>query len=262
MVGRHALDVETGVRIPVPEPTIRLMITSDRRTIFVVTPTYNEKDNLPLLVEKIFNLKIPNLTLVIVDDNSPDGTGKLADKLAESYPIQVIHRSQKLGLGTAYTTAFEQILKEKPNYIIQMDADLSHDPTMIPKMLESITTCDVVIGSRYVKAGGIENWNWSRRLISRFGNLYARLILNLPYRDLTGGFKCWRRKVLEKIDFNALSSIGYNFQIETTYRAHKLGCKIKEIPIIFSERKVGDSKFNASIILESFIKVLLLRLRG
>lgn len=238
------------------------MPNSDPPKISIATPTYNEKDNLPVLAEKIFNLNIPNLTLVVVDDNSPDGTGELADKLAESYPIKVIHRPQKLGLGTAYTTAFEQILKEKPEYIIQMDADLSHDPIMIPKMLKNITTCDVVIGSRYVKNGGIENWSWPRRLISRFGNIYARLILNLPYRDLTGGFKCWRREVLEKIDFNSLSSIGYNFQIETTYRAHKLGFKIKEIPIIFSERKIGASKFNASIILESFIKVLLLRFRG
>jgi len=231
-------------------------------SIFIVTPTYNERANLETLVNKIFNLGIAGLTLVIVDDNSPDGTGALAEELAKKYPIQVIHRPQKMGLGTAYVEGFKVVLRQAQNklaYIIQLDADLSHDPAIIPEMLSKIKNCDVVLGSRYIKGGRIENWDFFRKLISRFGNIYARFILGLPYRDLTGGFKCYRRKVLENIYLDSLSSVGYNFQIETTYRAHKKGYKICEISISFTERKTGASKFNLGIILESFWKVLLLR---
>lgn len=230
--------------------------------VFVVTPTYNEKDNVEFLVRKIFSLGIPNLEMVIVDDNSPDGTGRIAEELAKIYPMRVIHREKKMGLGTAYVAAFKTLLGEKLDYIIQMDADLSHNPADIPRFIEKASKHDVVLGSRYVKGGSIKNWDFLRKLISRFGNFYSRFILWVPYRDLTGGFKCYRKAVLASLDLDSLSSLGYNFQIETTYKAHQLGHKIHEIPITFTERKSGDSKFNLGIIIESFLKVILLRLRG
>jgi len=226
----------------------------------VVIPTYNERENLREIVERIAALKIPNLHMVIVDDNSPDGTGKLADELANTYPLRVIHRPYKLGLGKAYTAAFEDILRrEKPDYIVQMDADLSHNPAAIPQFLREIKNYDMVLGSRYAPGGTIKNWNRARKWISHFGNAYARTILNLPYHDLTGGYKCYKRRVLETMDLASLSSVGYNFQIETTYKAHKKGYRISETPITFTERKEGASKFDLPIIIESFIKVLLLR---
>lgn len=229
--------------------------------ICVVIPTYNERENLPVLVEKIFALKIPDLHLMVIDDNSPDGTGRIADELRNKYPITVIHREQKSGLGKAYAQGFRS-LPTDTEIVIQMDADLSHDQAVIPVMLEKIITCDVVLGSRYIEGGKIENWNFFRRMISKFGNVYARIILALPYHDLTGGFKCFRREVLSKIDLDSVSSVGYNFQIETTYAAHKKGFKICETPIIFTERKIGESKFNLWIIIESFLKVLTLRFRN
>lgn len=230
--------------------------------IEVVTPTYNEKNNLETLVHKIFALRIAGLALTVVDDNSPDGTGQLADALAKVYPIQVIHRQQKSGLGTAYVEAFQSILQKKPDYIIQLDADLSHDPRDIPRLLEEIEQCDLVLGSRYIPGGNIRNWSLSRRLISRFGNLYANAVLFIPFRDLTGGFKCYRREVLEQIGLDTLSSVGYNFQIETTYRAYKKGFRIREMPIIFTERTAGSTKFDFNIIWESFVKILNVRFRG
>ncbi len=229
--------------------------------VYVVIPTYNERENLPALVEKIFALKIPDLRLMVVDDNSPDGTGRIADELRQKYPVTVIHRAEKSGLGKAYVQGFESLPPEA-EIVIQMDADLSHDPAAIPAMLEKIKTCDVVLGSRYIPGGNTKNWDLARKLISRFGNFYARTILALPYRDLTGGFKCFRREALEKINLSLLSSVGYNFQIETTYAAHKKGLKICEIPITFTERRLGSSKFNLGIILESFWKVLRLRFRN
>lgn len=231
--------------------------------VFIVTPTYNERENLRPLAQKIFGLNIPNLIWVIVDDNSPDGTGELADQLSERYPIKVFHRNQKSGLGKAYVYAFKKILESSKAdcFIIEMDGDLSHDPIVIPKMLQAVQSCDLVLGSRYIKEGKIENWNWMRRLISRFGNFYARTILGVKLRDLTGGFKCFRRQVLESIDLDSLNSAGYNFQIETTYRAIQKGFKVCEVPITFSERKSGKSKFSLGIILESFWKVLLLRFK-
>ncbi len=229
--------------------------------IYVVVPTYNERENLPLLAKKIFALKIPDLHLMIVDDNSPDGTGRIADELRNKHPVTVIHRSEKSGLGKAYVQGF-QSLPPEAEIVVQMDADLSHDPAVIPEMISKITACDVVLGSRYIPGGKTENWDFFRKMISRFGNFYARTILGLPYRDLTGGFKCFRREVLEKIDLPSLSSVGYNFQIETTYAAHKKGFKICEIPITFTERKTGKSKFNLAITLEAFWKVLMLRYKS
>lgn len=232
-------------------------------SIVVVTPTYNEKENLGVLVKAVFDLGIPGIKMIVVDDNSPDGTGKLAEELSKIYPLQVVHRAKKSGLGSAYVLAFKKILQEYgPDFIVQMDADLSHDPVVIPRFLEVIKSCDLALGSRYIPGGKIENWGFLRKLISRFGNIYARLVLGLPYRDLTGGFKCFRREVLENMDLDSLSSVGYNFQIETTYKAHRKGYKIVEIPITFTERKSGSSKFNLKIVLESFFKVLLLKLRA
>lgn len=236
--------------------------------VFVVTPTYNERGNIEELVRKIAALKISDLKIIVVDDNSPDGTGELAEKLAQTHPLKVLRRPNKSGLGTAYVEAFKKILAGNfsewgiPDFIIQMDADLSHDPEIIPRLLEAAQNCDMVLGSRYVAGGEIKNWGILRRILSRFGNAYARLILHLPYRDLTGGFKCFKRRTLENIDLDSLSSVGYNFQIETTYKAHRKGYKICEIPITFTERKIGKSKINLPIILESFWKVLSLRLKN
>lgn len=236
------------------------------KRITVITPTYNERESLQELVERIHALAIPNLEIIVVDDNSPDGTGKLADDLAKKYPLRVIHRAAKEGLGKAYIHAFSELLALPdelcPEYIIQMDADLSHNPADIPRFFEKITTCDMVLGSRYMPGGSVEKWNWSRRLISRFGNIYAAVVISMPYRDLTSGYKCFRRETLRAIQLSQLSSLGYNFQIETTFEAHKKGFRICEIPIIFTEREFGGSKFNVGIILESFWKVLMLRYKN
>ncbi|TSC73558.1 MAG: dolichol-phosphate mannosyltransferase [Parcubacteria group bacterium Gr01-1014_70] len=231
--------------------------------VTVVTPTYNEKESLAELIHRICELPIENLDIIVVDDNSPDGTGALADELATKFPLRVIHRSQKEGLGKAYGDVFSELAARpahmRPDFIIQMDADLSHNPSDIPRFLERVHTCDVVLGSRYMIGGGIENWGVIRRCISRFGNIYASVVLGLPYRDLTSGYKCFCAEVLGAIDFAAINSIGYNFQIETTHAAHKKRFRICEIPIMFTERKFGASKFNIGIILESFWKVLMLR---
>lgn len=231
--------------------------------LFIVIPTYNERETLPALVARIRALGLPNYRMLVVDDHSPDGTGALADELAKVYPLSVIHRPRKEGLGKAYAHAFTELLRlppeKQPRYVIQMDADLSHDPADISRLLQAADSCDMALGSRYVLGGHIERWDFLRRLISRFGNLYARMLLRLPYRDLTGGYKCFRFAVLKTLPFERISSTGYNFQIETTYFAHRKGFRIREIPIVFTERRTGASKFNLAIILESFWKVLTLR---
>jgi len=232
--------------------------------VVIVIPTYNEREALPALVARIRALGLPNYRMLVVDDNSPDGTGALADELAREYPLSVIHRPRKEGLGKAYVQAFTELLRlpseKQPQYVIQMDADLSHDPADIPRLLETAVSCDVALGSRYVRGGRIEQWDFFRRCISRFGNLYARTLLRLPYRDLTGGYKCFRLEVLRKLTLETISSTGYNFQIEMTYFAHRKGFRVCEIPIVFTERKTGASKFNLAIVLESFWKVFVLRL--
>ena len=230
--------------------------------IYIIIPTYNEKENILKLVPKIFALPVGDLHLLIVDDSSPDGTGQAAEQLRAAYPaLSVLHRPGKAGLGTAYVAGFKQALEGGAEFIFEMDADFSHDPAYVPQLLAAAQSADLVLGSRYVQGGGVSNWGLARRLISRFGNAYARLILGLPYRDLTGGFKCYRRAALEKIDLDRLSWVGYNFQIETTYRAHRLGCKIVEVPIVFYERAQGKSKFDFRIMIESFWKVILLRFK-
>ncbi len=237
----------------------------DSPRVTVVIPTYNEKESLAALLDRIHGLFIENLSIVIVDDNSPDGTGTLADELAKTFPLRVIHRPRKEGIGKAYVQVFTELRalpeKNQPEFVIQMDADLSHNPHDIPRFIEKIKSCDIVLGSRYTAGGNIKNWDLFRHLISRFGNIYATLLLGLPYKDVTSGYKCFRFDVLKTLDFKAISSIGYNFQIELTYYAHKKGYQICEIPIIFTERKMGVSKFNLGIILESFWKVLALRLK-
>ena len=228
---------------------------------YIIIPTYNEKDNISTLLEQIFSLAIEGLNVLVVDDNSPDGTGEVVEKLRQNnLRLQILHRQQKFGLGTAYVAGFKEALRQGADYIFEMDADLSHQAKYIPDFLAAIKDNDLVLGSRYITGGGVSNWNWSRRLISRFGNLYARLVLGVPINDLTGGFKCYRRQVLEKINLDSLSSVGYNFQIETTYRAYQAGFKVKEIPIVFVERSRGKSKFDFKIMLESFYKVIILRL--
>ncbi len=231
--------------------------------VVVVIPTYNERGNIEILVKKIVALDVPNLRIMVVDDNSPDGTGSVAEQLSGMYPISVVHRAHKEGIGPAYISAFQEIIRNRSaDIIIQMDADLSHDPADILRMLDAISTCDIVLCSRYVVGGSTRNWDFLRRMVSRFGNFYSRVILQLPYRDITGGYKCFRVSALEAIPWRSLSSLGYNFQIEATYVAHKKGFRIREIPICFMERTRGKSKFNLAIILESFIKVILLRFRG
>lgn len=234
-------------------------------SVFVVIPTYNERENISTLIEAIFALGISALKVIVVDDASPDGTADAARRYAARYPVHVIERSQKQGLGTAYAHAFRAIRDRGirdwglPEHVIQMDADWSHDPAVIPRLLDAAQEHDFVIGSRYISGGRIENWEWSRRLLSRFANLYARAVLALPYRDLTAGFKCYRQGAFHALAREAFSSVGYNFQIETVYRAHRAGLRIAEIPITFTERKRGISKMNIGIMLESFWKVFALR---
>ncbi len=230
--------------------------------IVVVTPTYNERENIGTLIEQVFKLGIPNLEMFVVDDNSPDGTAAVVEELSHHYAVRLLRRSTKMGLGSAYRDAFLHVL-EDPDvaFVLQMDADLSHDPRAIPQFLAAIRNADLVLGSRYMLGGRVENWATTRRLISRFGCWYSRIMLGLPHSDLTGGYKCWRREVLERIPFDSISSIGYNFQVETTWWAYKMKSRISEIPIVFSERTIGKSKFNVRIMCESFFKVLALRIR-
>lgn len=230
--------------------------------IYLVIPTYNEKGNIEKLLPDIFDLNISGLHILVVDDNSPDGTGQIVEGLKKTYPnLGILHRDQKQGLGKAYLAGFKEVLDQGADLVLQMDADFSHDPKYIPQLLKAIANKDLVLGSRYIKGGGVINWNLMRRLISRFGNIYAQLILGLPYHDLTGGFKCYRADVLKKVVESDLSSLGYNFQIETTYLVHKLKYSIIEIPIVFTERTIGKSKFDLKIVLEGFLKVLALRFK-
>ena len=230
----------------------------------VILPTYNERENLRHAVARIREVSDGHgvrLHTLIVDDNSPDGTGKLADQLAATTPdVSVMHRAGKEGLGRAYIAGFREALARGAERIFEMDADLSHDATYLPAFLRLIDGgADLVLGSRYVRGGGVENWGLSRKVISRGGCLYAQTILGLPYRDLTGGFKCFRRRVLETIDLDAVDTAGYGFQIEMTYRAHQLGFKIVELPIIFVDRQVGESKMCNDIVIEAMKNVWKLR---
>lgn len=230
-------------------------------TTLIILPTYNEKENLAGLATAILRIK-PALQILIVDDNSPDGTGKLADDLSSKNPQRVftLHRQQKKGLGQAYIAGFNWALEHNYDLIITMDADWSHNPADIPRLISASGTADLVIGSRYLKGVRVLDWSLRRLLLSIFGNYYVRVITRLPLTDSTSGFKCYHRKVLDGINIDETKSNGYSFQIETNYRAFKKGFTLKEVPIIFSERRAGRPKMNSRIALEAFFRVWLLRL--
>ena len=232
---------------------------ADNQKTLIIIPTYNEGENLPKLLDAIFEVE-PSVHILVVDDNSPDGTGVFADERAAADDrVNVIHREGKLGLGTAYIAGFKWALKRNYEFIFEMDADFSHQPKYIPEFLAAAQNADVVLGCRYIPGGGTEDWGPLRQLISRGGNLYARSILWLPYKDLTGGFKCFRRTVLENLELDSVKSVGYAFQIELTYRAHKRGYRIVQTPIIFPDRNVGESKMSGNIVREAMLNVLKLR---
>lgn len=225
----------------------------------IVIPTYNEAENLPRLVSALFALPLAGLSLLVVDDHSPDGTGQLAEELARVHPgrMSVLHRSGKLGLGTAYISGFGQVLAQGRAQVIgQMDCDFSHPPEKLPEMLAALQGCDVVIGSRYVTGGSVdERWPFWRRSLSAFGNFYARTILGLPLRDVTGGFRLYQRHVLEKLPLRRVRSNGYAFQVEMAYLLHKLGFTWREIPIYFADRRWGQSKMSFRIQREAALRV-------
>lgn len=228
----------------------------------IIIATYNEKDNIENLLAEVF-VNAPDAHILVIDDNSPDKTYEIVERLIkDKYPHQLflMKRPGKLGLGTAYVAGFNWGLKRDYAVICHMDADFSHNPKYLPEMFAAIQSYDLVLGSRYVKGGGVVNWGLKRKFISRGGSLYAKIILGLPFNDLTGGFKCFRREVLETIGVNDLKSTGYSFQIETTYKTYLNGFKIKEIPIIFEDRVLGQSKMSGSIFKEAVLMVLKMRL--
>jgi dolichol-phosphate mannosyltransferase len=222
-------------------------------------PTYNERENLESMVQALAPLGVD---VLVIDDNSPDGTGKIADRLADEHEfVSVLHREKKEGLGPAYLAGFKRALEQGYDYILEMDCDFSHDPADVPRLLAACEDgADLALGSRYVPGGGTENWGLVRRFISSGGSLYARMILGVGIRDLTGGFKCYRRRVLERIDLDAIHSKGYAFQIEGTYRTLRAGFTVVEVPIRFSDRTEGHSKMSRAIVLEAIEKVPALRI--
>ena len=228
--------------------------------VWLVLPTYNEAENLKPLVEAAGAKLPPGARILVVDDSSPDGTGEIADRLAGAHEnVEVLHRSRKEGLGPAYIAGFRAALAGGAGLVLEMDADFSHDPAYLPRLLEAAKRADVVLGSRYVEGGGVSDWGPLRRVVSRGGSAYARLVLGVEVRDLTGGFKCFRREVLEAIDLDAISTRGYAFQVEMTYRAIRHGFRVVEVPIVFRERRVGSSKMDLGIVAEAVWRLPLLR---
>jgi dolichol-phosphate mannosyltransferase len=233
---------------------------------WLVLPTYNEAENL----EAIVRAALPQLAasgrehhVLVVDDNSPDGTGAIADRLAaELSEVEVLHRPAKQGIGPAYLAGFTHALDRGAELLLEMDSDFSHDPADLPRLIAASDEADLVLGSRYVRGGGVTDWGLARRLISRGGSLYAQVLLGIPVQDLTGGFKCFHRRVLEGLDLTSVGTDGYGFQIEVTYRAVRAGFRVREVPIVFRDRRVGASKMSARIALEAFWKVPALRFRG
>jgi dolichol-phosphate mannosyltransferase len=229
--------------------------------ICICLPTYNERENLERMVAALGDVLDDDGVVLVIDDNSPDGTGEIADRLAETRAwVHVLHRPHKEGLGPAYLAGFRRAIELGADLIMEMDCDFSHNPADVPRLTAAAENADLVIGSRYVPGGGTRNWGLVRRLISRGGSLYAQLLLGVPIRDLTGGFKCYRRAVLETIDLAAIDSKGYAFQIETTYRTIGAGFRAVEVPIVFVDRQVGGSKMSKAIVLEAVWKVPLLRI--
>jgi dolichol-phosphate mannosyltransferase len=233
---------------------------------WLILPTYNEAENVEAVVRAALEALATTgreHTVLVVDDGSPDGTGQIADRLAEeNEAVRVLHRERKQGLGRAYLAGFGVALAEGADLVLEMDADFSHDPADLPRLIAAAGDADLVLGSRYVQGGGVENWGALRRSLSRAGSLYARVLLRVPVRDLTGGFKCFNRRVLETIDLTGVHADGYGFQIELTYRAIQAGFSVREVPIRFRERREGQSKMTARIALEAVWKVPALRFRG
>ena len=230
--------------------------------ILVIVPTYNERHNIELLIGRVLEVD-SRIDILVVDDNSPDGTSQIVEAIAsENKRVNLIKRGSKMGLGSAYITGFKYALKQGADIIIQMDADLSHDPKYIPQFLQAIRSADLVIGSRYVEGVNVVNWPIERLLLSYFANVYTRIVTGLPVHDATAGFKCFKREVLESIDLDEIISDGYCFQIEMTFRCWRKGFKIREVPIIFVDRHSGSSKMSKRIIWEAVWKVWWLRLRA
>jgi dolichol-phosphate mannosyltransferase len=227
-------------------------------TAIVCLPTYNERENVEAMVRALVG---HGVRVLVVDDASPDGTGEIADRLADALPsVDVLHRPRKEGLGPAYLAGFRRALADGAELILEMDCDFSHDPSDVPRLLAATENADLVLGSRYVEGGGVENWGLLRRVVSSGGSTYARVFLGLRIRDLTGGFKCFRREVLEAIDLDAVNAKGYAFQIELTYRTIRRGFRVVEVPITFVDRQAGHSKMSKAIFLEAVWRVPLLRL--
>jgi dolichol-phosphate mannosyltransferase len=230
----------------------------------VCLPTYNERENVEPIVRalgRVFEEHSLDGRILVIDDGSPDGTGEVAERLAAELEwVEVLHRARKEGLGPAYIDGFRRVLSEGADLVMEMDADFSHDPDDVPRLVRAVGEADLAIGSRYVRGGGVRNWGPVRRAVSRAGCLYARAILGLPVQDLTAGFKCYRRTVLEAIDLDAIHSRGYAFQIETTYRAVRAGFRVTEVPVVFTDRAEGSSKMSRGIVLEAVFKVPVLRL--
>ncbi|MBL8161950.1 MAG: polyprenol monophosphomannose synthase [Anaerolineae bacterium] len=225
----------------------------------VVLPTYNEAKTLPLMVDALFDLKVDNLNILVVDDNSPDGTGQIADDLSMKHPgrINVLHRTQKAGLGPAYIAGFKKALELGADYIVQMDCDFSHQPKYIPDLLAGLQTHDLVLGSRYVRGGSVdETWSLYRKALSGFANrVYIPIVLGFPVVDATGGYRAWKRETLIGLDLDRVRANGYVFQVELAYIAYRLGFKIKEVPIYFPDRKLGQSKMDVKIQREAALRV-------
>ncbi len=237
----------------------------DKPHIMVVIPTYNEAENLPTMAGELLALDLPNLSILIVDDNSPDGTGKIADGLAHRHVdrMHVIHREGKLGLGTAYVTGFQYALEQGADLVVQMDADFSHSPGYLPQLTAATDECDVAVGSRYVSGGSLdERWSWWRYFLSWWANsVYTRLILGVKVKDATAGFKCWRRATLEGIGLDRVRSNGYVFQVEMAYLTEKLGYRFVEIPIHFEDRRIGRSKMTVPVKIEAALRTFQIRWR-
>lgn len=232
---------------------------TDAKTVLVVTPTYNERDNIVRLITLVRE-NVPEADILVVDDNSPDGTGDAVEEIAAKDPkVHCLHRTAKDGLGRAYIAGFGWGIARRYDLIVQMDADLSHDPKYLSSLLAGAKTHDLTLGSRYVPGGGTENWGLHRRILSRFASRYARTILGMPVKDMTGGYRCWKRHVLEDIDLPSIYSNGYSFIVETLYRAVLRGYTVKEVPIIFTDRINGQSKMSRKVIFESVGMVWRLR---
>ena len=235
---------------------------SPTQRALIIFPTYNERENIEKIVHAVLPLD-PRINVLVVDDSSPDGTGEIADRLAASESkVNVLHREKKEGLGRAYLAGFKWAIEREYDYIFEMDADFSHGPEYIKDFLREIREYDLVLGSRYICGVNVINWPMSRLLLSYFANVYTRIVTGMPLRDATGGFKCFRRKVLEAIDLDAVQSSGYSFQIEMSMRAWKKGFRIKEIPITFVDRTAGESKMSKKIMREAIWMVWLLRLKS